>query len=158
VLDQIVDDPPLQFERNDFYQRDADGQRHQEQLMYRARRRHIAEDAARQRARRGGIEFVDPGPDAHRVQLSGHRSAPANDPERSFRTASTLRIVSVAVGIPCSSMSSLYPLVALNAAYLLTVTKPLPSRRGLLLKTDFVGNAGEDQRITVWAGFAASSQ
>src|SRR6516165_2781286 len=46
VLDQVVDDPALQFERDDFYQKDADGQRQEQQLMRSAGRHHIAEDAA----------------------------------------------------------------------------------------------------------------
>jgi len=66
VLDQIVDDPALQFERDNFEQKDADRQGQQKELVQPARPQHIAEDIGRQRSRRGGIEFMDPGDDAHR--------------------------------------------------------------------------------------------
>jgi hypothetical protein len=49
VLDQIVDDPALQFERDDFEQKDADCQRQQQKLVETARTQHIEEDTARQR-------------------------------------------------------------------------------------------------------------
>ena len=48
MLDQIVDDPALQFERDDFEQKDADCQRQQQKLVETARTQHIAEDTARQ--------------------------------------------------------------------------------------------------------------
>jgi hypothetical protein len=47
VLDKIVDDPALQFERDDFKQKDADRQRQQKELVQPARPEHIAEDVAR---------------------------------------------------------------------------------------------------------------
>src|SRR5580700_3123883 len=66
MLNQIVDDAALQFERDNFEQKDADRQRQQNDLVQPARAEHIAEDIARQRSRRGDIEFMDPGDDAHR--------------------------------------------------------------------------------------------
>ena len=43
VLDEVVDDPALQFERHDLEQEHHDGQHHQERLVPAARRQHIAE-------------------------------------------------------------------------------------------------------------------
>ena len=79
MLDQIIDDPALQFERDDFEQKHAYCQRHQKKLMQRARPQHIAEDVARQLARRSGGECLDPGDDAHRPKTIRPLSAPAND-------------------------------------------------------------------------------
>ena len=69
VFDEVVDDAALQLERDDFEEKDADGQRHEQQLVCPAGRQHIAEDAARQFVRRGGAELAGPGGDAHRAEI-----------------------------------------------------------------------------------------
>lgn len=43
MLDKIVDDPALQFERYNFEQKYGDRQRQQQKLVQTARREHIAE-------------------------------------------------------------------------------------------------------------------
>ena len=58
-------DSTLQLERDDFEEKDADGQRQEQELMHPARRHHIAEDAARQFLRRGGAELSGPRRDTH---------------------------------------------------------------------------------------------
>jgi hypothetical protein len=69
ALDEVVDDPALQLEWGDLYQKDADRQRQKHQLMHPAGRQHIAEDAARQLVGRNGPELADPSCEAHRSEI-----------------------------------------------------------------------------------------
>jgi hypothetical protein len=66
VLDQIVDDSPLEFERYHFEQEDGDRQRQQQQLVHGARLQYVAKDVARQRARAARAQLMDQGRSAHR--------------------------------------------------------------------------------------------
>src|SRR6516225_8452315 len=66
VLDEVVDDAALQLERDDFYQKDGDGEDQEQQLMERARRQHIAKDTVRQLVGRDSPEPADPSYQPHR--------------------------------------------------------------------------------------------
>jgi hypothetical protein len=86
VLDQIVDDPALQFKRDNFEQKYADRQRQQRKLVQTARPEHIAENTARQGIGGGGIELMDPVDDGHRPNSSifcseGEASSSRNTPQ-----------------------------------------------------------------------------
>jgi len=65
-----------------------DRQRQQKELVQPARPEHIAEDIARQRSRRGDIEFMDPGDDTHRPKTINLLQASAKLHRTSARRAS----------------------------------------------------------------------
>jgi hypothetical protein len=79
VLDEIVDNPALQFDRDDLQQSDAACQQQQCQLMHPARGEHIAIDIARQPTRGGGREFPQPSRNSHRAKTQYVKSSLLNN-------------------------------------------------------------------------------
>ena len=79
MLDEIVDNPALQFERDDFQQSDATRQYQQRQLMQAARGEHIAIDIARQPTRGHRGEFLQPSRNARHANTVYAQFSPLND-------------------------------------------------------------------------------